>query len=140
MSAQNIPNSNERELRVYRQFYITYHDTGAIVTEMAGTASNRTGLIGDIFLMQIRGLPNPEFNYENKVMRIRGLSNPEFQVPKEHLHKLLSNLSWLEKADNCKASLIFERPFTSLTKKEILCTFLTLLTSGKKEKKALKRR
>lgn len=77
MKKNNISNTDERELRRFRQFYTTY------------------SLASDYIINQlpIRGLSSPEF--ENTVKNsIRGLATPKLQPPQSHFHTIFNQLSY----------------------------------------------
>lgn len=81
MKDLRIPNTDERELRRHRQFYVAYPGAYKLL------ASNE----------QIRGLLPPEF--KNNVPRsatgkIRGLSNPELEVGDTHYVNLFKRISY----------------------------------------------
>ena len=78
MNTQSIPNSNERELRRYRQFYTTYPNAGSLII-------NNTN---------IRGSLRPEFISENNLMQIRGLASPGFNIPDSHYMRLFNDISY----------------------------------------------
>lgn len=72
-----IPNTNERELRRYRQFYLTYP---AIIQNFKQD---------DL----IRGMLHPELR-EISNLSIRELKTPEFQIDDNHFLNLLSRISY----------------------------------------------
>jgi len=74
MQSQGMPNTDERELRWYRQFYLTY----PVVNPP---------FIGDAF----RGLLTPELNLrlEQKRKGIRGTTTPELQLPQVSYHRIV---------------------------------------------------
>lgn len=81
MKDLRIPNTDERELRRHRQFYVAYPGAYKLL------ASNE----------QIRGLLPPEF--KNNVLRsaigpIRGLPNPELEVSDSHYVNLFKRVSY----------------------------------------------
>lgn len=76
-----VPNSEERELRRYRQFYLTYPVVGTLI---------RTGLL-------IRGPLNPELLLSREMLDtslIRGSADPEFQVSDNHYLNLFDRVSY----------------------------------------------
>ena len=91
MSILKISNTNERELRRYRQFYLTYP------------------MVGNLFFNDnlIRGLSNPEFK-TNKLIQektaIRGLPNPGFKIPNKHYENLFRNISYTHFAELIRVS------------------------------------
>lgn len=78
MKKKSIPNSDERELRRYRQFYTTYSNAGRLIFNNEN----------------IRGSLRPEFIGENILMQIRGLPNPEFNIPGSHYSRLFNDISY----------------------------------------------
>lgn len=81
MKGLTIPNSDERELRRCRQFYMAYPVIGSII------ATNN----------QIRGLLTPELlssNGTGKKTLIRESATPEFNIPVTHYFNLLNNVSY----------------------------------------------
>ena len=78
---RNIPNTDERELRRFRQFYLAY--------QMAAQFFKNK--------LPIRGLLPPEsINTEqiSEPIPIRGSANPEFEIPDSHYNKLFSTISY----------------------------------------------
>jgi hypothetical protein len=68
LKIRNIPNTDERELRRFRQFYLAY--------PMAAQFFNKN--------LPIRGLINPDSYISKKnseAFLIRGITNPEFNIP-----------------------------------------------------------
>ena len=97
MKSQSIPNSNERELRRYRQFYTTYPNVGSLIIDN----------------VNIRGSLPPEFISKNILMQIRGLANPEFNIPDSHYIQLFNDISYthfkeLIRVDNPLKRLFYE--------------------------------
>ncbi|MDO8929927.1 MAG: PDDEXK nuclease domain-containing protein [Bacteroidota bacterium] len=81
LKIRNIPNTDERELRRFRQFYLAY--------PMAAQFFNKN--------LPIRGLINPDSNISEKnseAFLIRGITNPEFNIPDHHYTKLFSAISY----------------------------------------------
>ena len=81
MKALAISNSDERELRRYRQFYITYPAAANLI------AANS----------QIRELLPPELlqrEHENNKTSIRELANPELNIPDNHYLNLFNRISY----------------------------------------------
>lgn len=81
MKALGIPNTDERELRRYRQFYITYPTAANLI------AANH----------QIWELLPPELQQrqpENIKAPIRELPNPEFNIPDIHYFNLFNRVSY----------------------------------------------
>ncbi|HEX8459810.1 MAG TPA: PDDEXK nuclease domain-containing protein [Segetibacter sp.] len=81
MKALGIPNTDERELRRYRQFYITYPAAANLI------AANH----------HIRELLPPELQQrqpENNKNSIRELPNPEFNIPDTHYFNLFNRISY----------------------------------------------
>jgi len=81
MKALGIANTDERELRRYRQFYITYPAAANLI------AANH----------QIRELLPPELQQrqpENNKTSIRELPNPEFNIPDTHYFNLFNRISY----------------------------------------------
>ena len=81
MKGRSIPNTDERELRRYRQFYLTYPVTSSLI--MANTS--------------IRELLPPELlESSERIIRIsnRGLRNPELQAPDIHYFNLFHSISY----------------------------------------------
>ncbi|MEP6628086.1 MAG: PDDEXK nuclease domain-containing protein [Ginsengibacter sp.] len=81
MKTHSIPNSNERELRRYRQFYSCYSDAGFLI-------SNK---------INIRGSLPPEFSSESfpyKPISIRGSATPELDIPEIHWISLFNSISY----------------------------------------------
>ncbi len=97
----NVPNSDERELRRYRQFYLAYPSAA----ELGSLDSRIKSLLppefseGYIEIMsnQIRGSVNPEFkdrHIEIISNQIRGSVNPELDIPDIHYANLFKKLSY----------------------------------------------
>ncbi|MDP3434555.1 MAG: DUF1016 N-terminal domain-containing protein [Bacteroidota bacterium] len=81
LKIRNIPNTDERELRRFRQFYLAY--------PMAAQFFNKN--------LPIRGLINPDSYISEKnseAFLIRGITNPEFNIPDHHYTKLFSAISY----------------------------------------------
>ena len=81
MKSRSIPNTDERELRRYRQFYMTYPVTASLI--MANSS--------------IRELLPPELlENSEKIIRIsnRGPRNPELQVADTHYFNLVYGISY----------------------------------------------
>lgn len=81
MKKRNIPNTDERELRRYRQFYKAYPAAALLI------AAND----------QIRGLLPPESSKNNQSIEetpIRGLPTPELHVPDIHYFNLFNRISY----------------------------------------------
>ncbi len=77
MQGLTIPNTDERELRRYRQFYMAYPTVAILIS------SNDKN----------RGLANPDLvGTENNINKdsIRGLPNPELQIPDSHYFTLIN--------------------------------------------------
>ena len=71
----NIPNTDERELRRYRQFYQTYPNVVMLFSETS----------------PIRGLLTPvlqKIDNQSDFFGIRGLATPELEIPESHYKKL----------------------------------------------------
>lgn len=76
-----IPNTNERELRRYRQFYNSYPAAAKLITGYN----------------QIRGLLPPELLQipnETYKFSIRELVNPQLEIPDEHYINLFNRISY----------------------------------------------
>jgi predicted nuclease of restriction endonuclease-like (RecB) superfamily len=141
MKGMRIPNSDDRELRRYRQFYLTYPDAAKYVATdeqikgllPAGFATDHI----EISSNQIRGLANPEFNDENIEIssdqirgtvspelpekqiefsdnRIRGSANPEFTLPKDHYVNLFNRVSYTHFIELIRIEDSFKRLFYEL--------------------------
>lgn len=83
MKGLAIPNTGERELRRYRQFYMVYPSAANLIT-----ANN-----------QIRGLLPPELSLiENNIHKnhIRGLTPPGLQIPDAHYFNLFNRISYVQ--------------------------------------------
>lgn len=92
MKAFQIPNSQERELRRYRQFYLAYPQFGSLITDGSERDAGNNTLPN--ILMGIRGLPNPEFIVEKSLIQIRDLPSPEFEIPVSFYQQLISTVSY----------------------------------------------
>jgi hypothetical protein len=81
MKALAIPNTDERELRRYRQFYITHPAAANLITSQN----------------QIRELLPPELLQReagNNKTRNRGLPNPELNIPNIYYFNLFNRISY----------------------------------------------
>ena len=81
IKALGIANTDERELRRYRQFYITYPAAGNLI------AANH----------QIRELLPPELlktESNNSKTPNRGLANPGLNIPDTHYYNLFNRISY----------------------------------------------
>jgi len=79
-SILNISNTEERELRRYRQFYTTYPPIGQLFLQN----NQKWGLL-------------PEFQIRQSLTAnssIRGLPNPELEIPPQHYLKLFNQISY----------------------------------------------
>jgi predicted nuclease of restriction endonuclease-like (RecB) superfamily len=94
ITADNIPNTNERELRRYRQFYQTYPQLSQYIVH-----SN------------IRGILPPELNL---TLPIRGMTSPEFEIPLEHTINLCHKLSYSHFVELIRLEDPYQRLFYEL--------------------------
>ena len=81
MQGLAISNTDERELRRYRQFYMAYPAAANLI------ADNN----------QIRGLLPPDLaGFENSISKdsIRGSANPDLQIPDAHYFNLFNRISY----------------------------------------------
>jgi len=121
LSKLKIPNTDERELRRYRQFYLTYPAIAHILSktddfhEFSGSLFHDTNI--EKSLNQIRGTLSPEFgssnieiisnqiresstpetqssNIEIIANQIRGTASPELNIPDIHYVNLLKRVSY----------------------------------------------
>lgn len=81
MKALAIPNTDERELRRYRQFYITYPAVANLIT-----SQNQIRELLPPELLQIKAASNKTQN--------RGLANPELNIPDTHYFNLFNRISY----------------------------------------------
>lgn len=93
VSNYNIPNTNERELRRYRQFYLVYPQLLLCINQN-----------------NIRGMLPPELNF---TQQIREMPSPELETPEEHTLNLCNKLSYshfveLIRLDNPYQRLFYE--------------------------------
>ena len=101
MKSLTIPNANERELRRYRQFYLTYPAAGSLVGND----------------LQIRGTLSPELLPTRNTLDtipIRGTVYPELQIPDSHYINLFSRLSYNHFADLIRLDEPLKRLFYEL--------------------------
>jgi predicted nuclease of restriction endonuclease-like (RecB) superfamily len=101
MKDLSIPNTDERELRRYRQFYLTYPVTSSLI--MANTS--------------IRELLPPELlESSERIVRIsnRGLKNPELQAPDIHYFNLFYSISYTHFAELIRIEEPLKRLFYEL--------------------------
>ena len=81
MKALGIPNSDEREIRRFRQFYVAY--------PAAATLIANSNLIRELLPPELR-----QQEPQNKKIPIRGLPNPELYIPDAHYFKLFNAVSY----------------------------------------------
>lgn len=101
MQGLAIPNTDERELRRYRQFYMAYPAAANLI------AANN----------QIRGLLPPELSLiENDINKdsIRGLPTPELQIPDAHYFNLFNRISYTHFAELIRVDEPLKRLFYEL--------------------------
>lgn len=95
MKTIQVPNSNERELRRYRQIYLTYPQFGELLSgknEVQTKFSDENVLLDA--LIGIRGLSNPEFIDEKYLIQIRGMPSPELESTLSHYVRLINGVSY----------------------------------------------
>jgi hypothetical protein len=80
MKTLAVPNADERELRRYRQFYVTY----PVVASLAQTNN------------KIRGLLPPELSRQDLIKKtlIRGLTTPKLEIPDNHYINIFNRISY----------------------------------------------
>ncbi len=101
MKALGIPNSNERELRRFRQFYVAYPAAATLLT------NNK--LIRELLPPELQHQPS-----ENIEIPIRELSNPELPIPDTHYFKLFNSISYTHFVELIRVDKPLKRLFYEL--------------------------
>ena len=100
MKTLAVPNADERELRRYRQFYVTY----PVVASLAQTNN------------KIRGLLPPELSRQDLIKKtlIRGLTTPKLEIPDNHYINIFNRISYTHFSELIRIEKPLKRLFYEL--------------------------